>query len=212
MSARAPRRVRPVNLTHVRLLMNPEGYTGTGAANRGPLLWRRGGGQPATVRGSTRPWRVEMAVRPPAPSGLVYRPDLISEAEEQQALAVLEAMEFHTITMHGRTARRTVRHFGLDYGYESWQLVPTDPRPTSWPGWPAGPGRWPAGPGRWPASTRPRSFRSSSPGTRRGAPSAGTATPPCSAQGGGWGLPGVPLPDVLPARQEIRTPGGRGHP
>ena len=70
-----------------------------------------------------------MLERPPAPSGLVYRPDLISEAEEQQALAVLEAMEFSTITMHGRTARRTVRHFGLDYGYESWQLVPTDPRP-----------------------------------------------------------------------------------
>jgi alkylated DNA repair dioxygenase AlkB len=70
-----------------------------------------------------------MAVRPPAPSGLVYRPDLISEAEEQQALAVLEAMEFSTITMHGRTARRTVRHFGLAYGYESWQLVPTDPLP-----------------------------------------------------------------------------------
>jgi DNA oxidative demethylase len=70
-----------------------------------------------------------MAVRPPAPSGLVNRPDLISEAEEQQALAVLEAMEFSTITMHGRTARRTVRHFGLDYGYESWQLVPTDPLP-----------------------------------------------------------------------------------
>ena len=70
-----------------------------------------------------------MLERPPAPSGLVYRPDLISEAEEQQALAVLEAMEFSTITMHGRTARRTVRHFGLDYGYESWQLVPTDPLP-----------------------------------------------------------------------------------
>src|SRR5919107_2953290 len=70
-----------------------------------------------------------MLERPPAPSGLVYRPDLIGEAEEQQALAVLEAMELHTITMHGRTARRTVRHFGLDYGYESWTLVPTDPFP-----------------------------------------------------------------------------------
>ena len=66
---------------------------------------------------------------PLTPGGLVYRPDLISEAEEWQALAVLEAMELHTITMHGRTARRTVRHFGLDYGYESWQLVPTDPLP-----------------------------------------------------------------------------------
>jgi DNA oxidative demethylase len=70
-----------------------------------------------------------MSEQLPAPSGLVYRPVLISEAEEQQALGVLEAMEFHTVTMHGQTARRTVRHFGLDYGYESWQLVPTDPLP-----------------------------------------------------------------------------------
>jgi DNA oxidative demethylase len=65
----------------------------------------------------------------PAPSGLVYRPDFITPPEERQVLAVLEAMELHTITMHGRTARRTVRHFGLEYGYESWQLLPTDPLP-----------------------------------------------------------------------------------
>jgi alkylated DNA repair dioxygenase AlkB len=63
------------------------------------------------------------------PSGLVYQPDFITEAEERQVLDVLEAMEFHTITMHGQTARRTVRHFGLDYGYESWKLEPTEPLP-----------------------------------------------------------------------------------
>jgi DNA oxidative demethylase len=72
---------------------------------------------------------VQMPDQSPLPSGLVYQPDLITKAEEQQALGVLEAMEFHTITMHGRTARRTVRHFGLDYGYESWKLVATDPLP-----------------------------------------------------------------------------------
>jgi len=70
-----------------------------------------------------------MPQQPFEPSGLVYRPDFITEAEERQVLAVLEAMEFRTVTMHGRTARRTVRHFGLDYGYESWELVPTDPLP-----------------------------------------------------------------------------------
>src|SRR5215203_3049870 len=74
--------------------------------------------------------RVQMPEQSPLPSGLVYQPDLITKAEEQQALGVLEAMEFHTITMHGQTARRTVRHFGLDYGYESWKLVPTDPLPS----------------------------------------------------------------------------------
>ena len=56
-----------------------------------------------------------MPEQPLKPRGLIYQPDLITPAEEQQALAVLEAMEFHIITMHGRTARRTVRHFGLDF-------------------------------------------------------------------------------------------------
>ena len=70
-----------------------------------------------------------MPERPPAPAGLVYQPDFITEAEEQQVLGVLEAMEFQPVIMHGQTARRTVRHFGLDYGYESWELVPTDPLP-----------------------------------------------------------------------------------
>jgi DNA oxidative demethylase len=70
-----------------------------------------------------------MSERNPEPQGLVYRPDFITRDEERQALDVLESMEFATITMHGRTARRTVRHFGLDYGYESWTLEPTDPLP-----------------------------------------------------------------------------------
>jgi hypothetical protein len=72
-----------------------------------------------------------MLERPPAPSGLVYQPDLITQTEEQQVLGLLEAMEFHPVTMHGHTARRTVRHFGLDYGYGSWKLVPTEPLPRS---------------------------------------------------------------------------------
>jgi len=71
-----------------------------------------------------------MPEQPLEPRGLIYQPDFITPAEEQQVVSVLEAMEFHTITMHGQTARRTVRHFGLDYGYESWKLVPTDPLPS----------------------------------------------------------------------------------
>jgi DNA oxidative demethylase len=75
-----------------------------------------------------------MPARSPPPSGLVYRPDFITQAEERQVLGVVEPMELHAVTMHGQTARRTVRHFGLEYGYESWQLVPTDPLPSelSW--------------------------------------------------------------------------------
>ena len=70
-----------------------------------------------------------MGEQPRQPEGLLYRPELITAAEERQVLGRLETMELRTITMHGQTARRTVRHFGLDYGYESWTLVPTDPFP-----------------------------------------------------------------------------------
>jgi alkylated DNA repair protein (DNA oxidative demethylase) len=63
------------------------------------------------------------------PEGLVYVEQFISADEERSLLALLEAMEFHELTMRGQTARRTVRHFGLDYAYGSGVLVPTDPLP-----------------------------------------------------------------------------------
>src|SRR5215218_7468579 len=63
------------------------------------------------------------------PEGLVYREAFITPGEEAALLALLEAMEFRAVEMRGQTARRTVRHFGLDYAYESGELVPTDPLP-----------------------------------------------------------------------------------
>ena len=65
------------------------------------------------------------------PDGLVYRPDFVTEDEERTLVGVLEGMEFHEVRMRGQTARRTVRHFGYEYGYESWQLVPGEPLPAS---------------------------------------------------------------------------------
>jgi len=37
--------------------------------------------------------------------------------------------EFRPLTMRGQQAKRTVRHFGLDYDYESGELVPAEPLP-----------------------------------------------------------------------------------
>jgi alkylated DNA repair protein (DNA oxidative demethylase) len=53
-----------------------------------------------------------------SPVGLVYRPELVSEAEERALIDELERLEFHEIRMHGVVAKRTARHFGLDYDYE----------------------------------------------------------------------------------------------
>jgi alkylated DNA repair dioxygenase AlkB len=75
---------------------------------------------------------VKATKRTEPPEGLVYRPELVSPEEEQGVLEVLESTELHAVTMRGQTARRTVRHFGLDYDYERYgRLLPTDPLPES---------------------------------------------------------------------------------
>jgi alkylated DNA repair dioxygenase AlkB len=61
----------------------------------------------------------------------VYRPDFITDSEEREVVATLEGLDFAEVRMHGQAARRTVRHFGYRYGYESWTLTPTDPLPPS---------------------------------------------------------------------------------
>jgi len=63
------------------------------------------------------------------PEGLVYREDFIDADQERRLLALFETLDFRTVTMRGQTARRTVRHFGLDYEYESGELVPAEPLP-----------------------------------------------------------------------------------
>jgi DNA oxidative demethylase len=63
------------------------------------------------------------------PEGLVYRGEFIDVDEERSLLALFETLDFRTVTMRGQTARRTVRHYGLDYDYESGELVPADPLP-----------------------------------------------------------------------------------
>jgi alkylated DNA repair dioxygenase AlkB len=58
-----------------------------------------------------------------APEGLVFAADFLSAEEEAALLAELERLEFHEIVMHGVAARRTARHFGLDYDYERRGVV-----------------------------------------------------------------------------------------
>jgi DNA oxidative demethylase len=63
------------------------------------------------------------------PQGLVYRPELITAEEEAGLLAELATLRFDPIVLHGRAARRTGRHFGLDYDYESRTPKPGEPVP-----------------------------------------------------------------------------------
>ena len=63
------------------------------------------------------------------PEGLVYVEDFVTVDEERDLVATLEGLDYRTITMRGQTAKRTVRHFGLDYRYDDAAVVPGDPLP-----------------------------------------------------------------------------------
>ena len=63
------------------------------------------------------------------PEGLLYHPEFIAPEEEADLLELMERTDFRTLVMRGQTARRTVRHYGLRYDYDSGEHVPTDPPP-----------------------------------------------------------------------------------
>jgi alkylated DNA repair protein (DNA oxidative demethylase) len=68
------------------------------------------------------------------PEGLVYAEEFITPEEEGDLLARFETVDFRAVAMRGQTARRTVRHYGLDYEYESGDLVAAEPLP-EWMTW-----------------------------------------------------------------------------
>jgi DNA oxidative demethylase len=74
--------------------------------------------------------RVMMRAPKEEPEGLLYRPELISIEEEASLLEVLEALRFDPIVLHGKEARRTARHFGLDYDYGARTPQPGEPIPS----------------------------------------------------------------------------------
>jgi alkylated DNA repair dioxygenase AlkB len=56
-------------------------------------------------------------------------PDFVDEPEEHQLLGVLAELDYSAVVLRGQAARRVVRHYGYDYGYESRELAPTEPLP-----------------------------------------------------------------------------------
>jgi alkylated DNA repair protein (DNA oxidative demethylase) len=63
------------------------------------------------------------------PEGIVYRPDVLAQEEERELLERFGTLRFDAIVLHGRAAKRTGRHFGLDYDYESRTPRPGEPVP-----------------------------------------------------------------------------------
>jgi alkylated DNA repair dioxygenase AlkB len=63
------------------------------------------------------------------PAGFRYRRDLLTEPEEADLLAHVQALAFSPVVMRGQAARRQTAHFGWTYGYESWRVTPGPPIP-----------------------------------------------------------------------------------
>jgi alkylated DNA repair protein (DNA oxidative demethylase) len=63
------------------------------------------------------------------PEGIVLRPDLLTADEQEELVERLAQLRFDPIVMHGQAARRTARHYGLSYDYESRTPQPGEPIP-----------------------------------------------------------------------------------
>jgi len=66
---------------------------------------------------------------PEAPEGLIFEPDFLTIAEENELIHVIRALPFGEVRMHGVVAKRRVAHFGLRYAFTSHQLSPTSEIP-----------------------------------------------------------------------------------
>ena len=60
---------------------------------------------------------------------MVVVDDFVAPDEESQLIGAIEDLDWRKIVMRGQTAKRTVRHFGLQYDYDSRKALPGDPLP-----------------------------------------------------------------------------------
>jgi DNA oxidative demethylase len=65
----------------------------------------------------------------PAPDGLLREDEFVDEAEERGLLEFIEQVDFRTVEFRGQVARRTVRHFGIDYRFDTREVSPAEPIP-----------------------------------------------------------------------------------
>jgi len=63
------------------------------------------------------------------PDGFAYCPDFLTEDEERGLIELFETLDFREVRMRGVVARRTVIHYGIEYDYDGWKIVPAPPPP-----------------------------------------------------------------------------------
>lgn len=63
------------------------------------------------------------------PVGIILRPEVVTREVESALLERFHTLRWDPIVIRGQAARRTARHFGLGYDYESRTPRPGDPIP-----------------------------------------------------------------------------------
>src|SRR5581483_2066397 len=63
------------------------------------------------------------------PEGILLQSDVITPEEESELLGRFETLRWDPIVIRGQAARRTARHYGLGYDYESRAPRPGEPIP-----------------------------------------------------------------------------------
>jgi DNA oxidative demethylase len=63
------------------------------------------------------------------PAGLRYLPGLLDAAEEAHLLHDLGSLDYAEVRLRGQVARRVVRHYGVDYDYDTARTTPGQPVP-----------------------------------------------------------------------------------
>jgi alkylated DNA repair protein (DNA oxidative demethylase) len=63
------------------------------------------------------------------PEGLRHLPGFLDPAEALALSREIDRLSYQPVVMRGVTARRSVLHYGWDYGYDSWTIRPTEPVP-----------------------------------------------------------------------------------
>lgn len=74
-----------------------------------------------------------MATRMPqarvVPEGLTYVDDFLTADEERGLLDAIEHVDFREFVLRGQAAKRTVRHYGFGYSFDTMELREVDPLP-----------------------------------------------------------------------------------
>lgn len=56
------------------------------------------------------------------PEGFRYRPDLLDEHEQRELVEAISALTFEEVVFQGHLAKRTVRHYGYGYNFDSRRI------------------------------------------------------------------------------------------